>query len=137
MVGKKIIIIGTRRRDTDKDYRVVWDVFREIYEDGDIIVSGGCRKGGDRFAEVIAGRMGLSESNGKLIMHRPKKPRQGGKFAYTKANYARNTIVAREADEKSVVIACVADDRKGGTEDTLKKLRNFGKVEVHNYKIVY
>ena len=57
---KKIIIIGTRKRDTDEDFQVVWESFRKYYEDGDIIVSGGCKLGGDRFAEVIASRMGLT-----------------------------------------------------------------------------
>ena len=32
----------------------VRDKFFEIYEDGDWICSGGCKKGADRFAEMIA-----------------------------------------------------------------------------------
>ena len=71
---KKIIIIGSRRRDSDEDYIQDWNEFRKWYEDGDIIVSGGCPKGGDRFAEVIARKLGLTEDNGKLIIHLPKKP---------------------------------------------------------------
>jgi hypothetical protein len=66
---KKIIIIGSRRRDSDEDYIQDWNEFRKWYEDGDIIVSGGCPKGGDRFAEVIARKLGLTEDNGKLIIH--------------------------------------------------------------------
>ena len=43
-----------------------------------------------------------------------KNPR----WAYAEINYARNTLIARDADE---LIAVVAEDRKGGTEDTIKK----------------
>jgi hypothetical protein len=122
---KKIIIIGTRRRNSDQDYKEIFLEFRQHYEDGDIIVSGACPEGGDRFAELIAEKLGLTESNGKLILHRPIKPSFGSpKWAYTKAFYERNTLVANEAEEDSVVIACVHSDRKGGTEDTLKKIGN-------------
>ena len=43
-----------------------------------------------------------------------KNPR----WAYAEINYARNTLIARDADD---LIAVVAEDRKGGTEDTIKK----------------
>lgn len=132
---KKFIIIGTRKRDTEKDFKDVWDVFSEFYEDGDIIISGGCPKGGDRFAEIIARKVGATEENGRLIIHRPKKPAPGSpRWAYTKAYFERNTLVAKEAEEDTIVIACVVNPedgtrkvlerKKGGTEDTLKKIEN-------------
>ena len=51
---KKIGIIGTRRRNTGSAYKKTEEEFFKVYEDGDHIVSGGCPKGGDRFAEKIA-----------------------------------------------------------------------------------
>jgi hypothetical protein len=41
--------------------------------------------------------------------------------AYAKINYARNTQIAEKV---SVLIACVASDRKGGTEDTIRKFQH-------------
>lgn len=114
---KKIGIIGSRRRDTEADYVVVRDKFLEIYEPGDLIVSGGCKQGGDRFAEVLALNFDIP-----IIIYRPEPvPSDSPKWAYTKANYDRNTLIAKNSD---ILLACVASDRKGGTEDTLKKFQN-------------
>ena len=123
-MNKKIIIIGSRKRDSDDDYMQVWNEFRKWYDDGDIIVSGGCPKGGDRFAEVIATKLGLTEDNGKLIIHLPKKPpRNSPRYEWAKKMYERNTVVAGEAESSTIVIACVSPDRKGGTEDTIRKVK--------------
>ena len=137
MICKKIVIIGSRRRDDQEDFDTVYQHFQKVYNEGDIIVSGGCPKGGDRFAEIIARRLGLTEENGKLIVHRPKKPVQGSpKWMYTKAFYERNTLVAREVGLNDIVIACVAPDRTGGTEDTLKKITRLNKVDLNNIYLI-
>lgn len=118
-MSKIIGIIGSRRRNTDEDYKAVYNEFKKWYNEGDKICSGGCKKGGDRFAEIIARKIGLTEENGGLILHLPKKPPQGSpRWEYTKANYERNDLIARDSD---VLIACVALDRTGGTEDTIRK----------------
>ena len=129
---KKIIIIGSRRRNSDSDYHQVLSEFKKWYDNGDVIISGGCPKGGDRFAEIIAAKMGMTEENGQLIIHRPdpnKKPETGDhKGKWAQWFYERNTVVAKEAEPNTVVIACVSPDRKGGTEDTLRKIeRHLGK----------
>ncbi len=134
-MSKKIVIIGSRRRDSEEDFHIVFETFKEHYQDGDLIISGGCPKGGDRFAEVIASRMGLTEDNGGLVIHRPIKP-NGPKWAYAKAFYERNTVVAKETEEDSVVIACVATDRTGGTEDTIRKVKRHNKMNLQNLKLV-
>jgi hypothetical protein len=105
---KKIGIIGSRRRNSGIDQKAVREKFFEIYEDGDQIVSGGCPKGGDRFAEKIA------KDNGIPILIFYPNWKKFGKGA----GFMRNTSIAEESD---IIIACVAEDRKGGTEDTLKK----------------
>lgn len=35
-----------------------------------------------------------------------------------------------EGVEADVLIACVAEDRKGGTEDTIKKFQKLGKTQL-------
>jgi len=115
---KSIGIIGSRRRDTEQDYNLVRDKFFEIYEPGDIIVSGGCKQGGDRFAEIIARRYNITIS----IYYPEPVPSNSPKWMYAKACYDRNTIVAQNSN---IMIACDADDRKGSTEDTLKKFKKF------------
>jgi hypothetical protein len=117
-MSKKIGIVGTRRRDTNVDLKKVNDAFLIEFLEGDEIVSGGCPKGGDRFAELIA-----DAYNVPITIYKPdwKKNGQG-------AGFVRNTDIAKDSD---ILIACVAEDRRGGTEDTIKKFKKFhpdGKV---------
>jgi len=116
---KKIGIVGSRRRDSKADLELCRKVFNSIYEEGDIIVSGHCPKGGDRYAEIFAKELNLTEDNGKLILHRPDWDAHG-----KAAGFVRNTFIAEDSD---VIIAVVAPDRKGGTEDTIKKAIKLGK----------
>jgi hypothetical protein len=115
-MSKIIGIIGSRRRNNNDDYKQVYNEFKKWYDQDDKICSGGCPKGGDRFAEIIAKKLNIP-----IIIHYPKKPPQGSpKWAWAKANYERNTLIARDSD---ILIACVSPDRKGGTEDTIKKFK--------------
>lgn len=105
---KTIGIIGSRRRTSKEDYAQLEKKFLEIYKDGDEIVSGGCPLGADSWAESIA-----------------KKYQVPIKIYYAQwnklgksAGFARNTDIARDSD---VLIAVVASDRTGGTEDTIRK----------------
>lgn len=117
---KRIGIIGTRRRDTDAAYRQVHDKFFEIYQEGDWLVSGGCPKGGDRFAEKIAKDYGIP-----IIIFYPNWKVHG-----RGAGLIRNSSIAEWSDE---LIACVAADRTGGTEDTIKKFKNDSKLHIIEY----
>jgi hypothetical protein len=116
---KIIGIVGSRRRDAQEDFAACWNAFIKIYEEGDKIVSGGCPQGGDRFAEIIAEKFGLTIENGSLIIY-DADWKQYGK----RAGFMRNTYIAEDAD---IIIAVVANDRTGGTEDTLKKAMKFHK----------
>ena len=127
---KKIGIVGTRRRDNPSAYNLVEEKFFEIYKEGDWIVSGGCKKGGDRFAEVIAKKYGIP-----ILIIYPNYPKYG-----RAAPTVRNGPVAENSD---IVIACVVHPEdgiikvlqrtKGGTEDMLKKHIKFAgpDFEVH------
>ena len=111
---KTIGIVGSRRRATPKDYGKVVETFGKVYIAGDRIVSGGCPKGGDHFAEMIAKQMGLT-----ITIHYPDWEHNG-----KAAGFIRNTKIAEDCD---VLIALAASDRTGGTEDTIKKAAKLGK----------
>jgi len=115
---KHIGIIGTRRRDTAEAFTKIRDKFFEVYEDGDYIVSGGCPKGGDRFAEKIAKDYGIP-----IIIYYPNWKKHG-----KAAGIVRNGDIAKNSD---IIIACVSGDRTGGTEDTLKKFKKEKKTEIY------
>jgi len=115
---KRIAIVGTRSRNTGMAFEVIEDKFWEIYEEGDLIVSGGCSKGGDRCAEALAKREGIPI----LIIYPNYK-----KYKLGAPNIRNGTV----AESSNVVIACVRRPEegleevlkrtKGGTEDMLKK----------------
>lgn len=101
------------------DRNVIEEKLFEIYEEGDWIISGGCPRGADRIAEGIAKSRGIP-----ILIFYPnwKKYRKS-------AGLIRNTEIAKNSD---ILIACVSDDRKGGTEDTIKKYMRL--CEVNNRK---
>jgi hypothetical protein len=118
----KIGIVGSRRRTSREDFglliKACMETFRE-YEPTDItLVSGGCPIGADAAAEKMAESFCLP-----IIIHYPDKsklPPNPKRWDFAKINYDRNTLIARDSD---ILIAIVAADRKGGTEDTVKKFK--------------
>lgn len=114
---KKIGIIGSRRRTSEHDFLCCVDRFLEVYEDGDIIVSGGCKDGGDYFAEIIAEGYGIKDS---MIIHYPNWALHG-----KGAGFVRNTLIAQDSD---VLIAMVTKNLSlsKGTMDTVKKFESKG-----------
>lgn len=117
----KIGIVGSRRRNTIQDYMLVKKAllkeinliayWRHHYL---VLVSGGCRKGADSFVDRLL--VDLHIANDPSI-HYAEWQKYGDK-----AGFVRNTAIAQESD---ILIACPADDRKGGTEDTIKKFQKF------------
>lgn len=106
---KTIGIVGSRRRTSDEDYVALLTAFDRVYRKGDRIVSGGCPRGADYWAEVIARQRGIT-----ITIHYADWEGALGKGA----GFHRNTFIAEDAD---VLIALVAEDRTGGTEDTVTK----------------
>jgi len=107
---KTIGIVGSRRRNTPDDYQKVRNTFFEIYEEGDWICSGGCPKGGDHFAYTLAKETGIP-----IVIFFPDWKTYG-----KGAGFVRNGSIAKTSD---TLIACIAEDRKGGTEDTINKFQ--------------
>lgn len=105
---KWIGIVGSRRRNTKADFDIVEKKFLEFYEPGDALVSGGCSTGADRFAEILAKKYQVP-----IMIWYAAWDRFG-----KSAGFQRNNNIATNAQ---VLIACVASDRTGGTEDTIKK----------------
>jgi hypothetical protein len=111
---KTIGIIGSRRRDSDSDFVECRKVFLSVYEKGDTLVSGGCPRGGDRYAEILA-----KEYNVPIKIHKAEWDKYG-----KSAGFKRNVYIAQDAD---VVIAVCAEDRTGGTENTIFLAQKLGK----------
>lgn len=110
----KIGIVGTRSRNSKEAYDVVRDALLPLLETygclygGVKIISGGCPKGADRFAEALAIKYQIP-----ITIYYAPWDRIG-----KSAGYHRNTNIAADSD---LLIACVASNRKGGTEDTIEK----------------
>lgn len=123
--------------------------FLTLREPYDIIISGGCPTGADRFAEVLAleivtavgtleapwaldtlyflkrnvRREMLREWHAPIVILDAQWQRGRG------AGYDRNTHIAMNSD---VLLACVAPDRTGGTEDIVKKFVDaYGEKYLH------
>lgn len=112
---KKIGIVGSRRRANFADRILLEQTFLKIYKKGDRIVSGGCKTGADYFAEGIARKYNIP-----IIIHRAEWEQYGDS-----AGHIRNTLIAEECD---ILIAMVARDRTGGTEDTVRKTLRLNKI---------
>lgn len=114
---KRIGIVGSRRRDTPKDFEQCEKAFLEIYKEGDELVSGGCSRGGDKFCEILARKYQVPI---KIYYAQWDKLGKG-------AGFARNADIAKDSD---ILIAVVADDRTGGAEDTIRKAARMNKSMV-------
>lgn len=129
-------MVGSRRRDALGDFLAAREAFNKIYNPGDTLVSGGCPQGGDRFAELLAINIVKTLSVDELFLlgvnsrkriietlHAPIKIHRANWKIGRHAGFVRNTDIAQDAE---VLIALLARDRTGGTEDTVKKF-----VKIH------
>jgi hypothetical protein len=110
----RIAIIGSRRR-ADREAVVA---FVATLSSDDVVVSGGAR-GPDTWAEEAARARGLSVS-----IHKPNLDGVRSRGEATRSLFERNQRVVDDCDR---VVAFVAPDRKGGTEDTIRRAEKAGK----------
>lgn len=125
----RVGVVGARKRDTEEDKQIIREALRHLMGK-DVclhLVSGGCARGADRFAEELAEEMALG-----ISIHYPDRAqmKDNSRIEYAKACYARNTLIAEECD---MLIALPAYDHIGpigGTADTMKKVDKLGKPVV-------
>ena len=106
----KVIIAGSRGIT---QYTIVQEAIDEAFKKEGIEITevvSGTAKGVDQLGEVAA------ELNDIPIKQFPAEWSKYGRSA----GFVRNGKIADDAD---VLIACVANDRKGGTEDTIGKFK--------------
>ena len=106
-VRRFVAVVGSRRRDSPADQAAVFAALDRFVTRSDCVVSGGCPRGADRFAELYARERGLP-----IIIFHADWNRLG-----RRAGFARNKYIANSSD---LLVACVAPNRQGGTEDTIR-----------------
>ncbi len=114
---KKIGIVGSRRRNTMNDLNILRAKLLVVMDEGDWLVSGGCPPGAVNMAEGFAKEYGMS-----ITIHYPDWKKYG-----KAAVFVRDSKIAEDCD---VLIALPHEDRKGGTEDTIKRAEKLGKQVV-------
>lgn len=120
IAGKRVIgIVGSRRRNTAADLEILKQAFLAEYKEGDIICSGGCYTGADKFAKDMA-------AVGKLPYL--EFPADWERFG-AGAGMIRNRDIAKASD---VLIAMVVAEStakggtyKSGTENTIGHFKDF------------
>ena len=117
-------VVGSRRRNTLFDRDILFSFIKRAKElfPNISLISGGCNRGADKFAEYIATSLSIP-----IIIHLPdrtKLPPNPQRWDFTRINYARNILIAKDCD---VLVALPASDRKGGTEHTIKETQRLNK----------
>lgn len=110
----RVGIVGSRRR-TDRETIEAAVTGLPI---GTVVVTGGAN-GPDRWAEEAARACGLN-----VVVHRPDFAGVHARWQAALCLYARNQ---RIVDDAEIVIAFVAPDRTGGTEDVIRRALRAGK----------
>lgn len=127
----RIGIVGARVRDTSEDKKTIRNALVYLINKNKNVrlhlVSGGCKKGADRFAEELAEEFQLG-----ISIHYPDESqmKNNSRYEYARICYARNTLIAEECD---MLLATPAYDEKGaigGTADTMTKVDKLGKPVV-------
>jgi hypothetical protein len=114
----RVGVVGSRRR-TDRE---TIEAAMAVLAPETIVITGGAR-GPDRWAEQAARTRGFD-----VFVHEPDLDGVRVRWQAAERFYARNQ---RIVDDSDMVIAFVAPDRTGGTEDTIRRAVRAGKpVEV-------
>lgn len=114
----KFAIVGSRRRSSLYDRELVFSIVQHIKEMGGSVTSGACRIGADKFAREACDILGVE------ILEFPVEGEFENRWEFAKSAYARNEKIAEACD---VCFALVADDRTGGTENTIDHCHRLGK----------
>ena len=119
----RVGIVGSRSRNAPKDKQLIRFVLEKQLEKGYTLhlVSGGCRKGADKFAEELSEELHLG-----ISIHYPDIKPDCQRWEYALACYERNTLIANECD----ILLATWDGTSSGTFDTIKKTKSQNKPVV-------
>jgi hypothetical protein len=110
----RVGMVGSRRR-TDRE-TIEAAVYRLPL--GTVVVTGAAR-GPDRWAEQAARTRGF-----EVVIYRPDLHEVRARWQATERFYTRNQRIVDDSDR---IIAFVAPERTGGTEDTIRRALRAGK----------
>ena len=113
----RVAIVGSRKRTDAATVQAVRDVVA-LLPAGSVVISGGAA-GVDSIAASEAEARGID-----VVVHRPDYVGATTRFQATQACYDRNRRIVMDAD---LVVAFVASDRKGGTENAIKQAKRAGR----------
>lgn len=121
-------IVGSRRRNTEADRRIVYDLVRTSIKEGQelVVVSGACKKGADNFAKQAVDffRKEIGEEYVKLVEFPVRTWDGQTRGEYREQAHYRNRLIAENSE---IGYALVHDDREGGTENTVLHYREMKK----------
>jgi len=115
MTAVYIGIVGSRRRNSIKDRELIFKLVNDLkneYGDRLVIVSGGCKKGADKFCKDACRKFDIDYEE-----YLPQLSKGMKYFEAVKRYHARNYLIAKRVTD--TVFAMVSWDRKGGTENTI------------------
>lgn len=130
----RIAIVGSRRRNSLLDYKIVKKLISDLMVDFPhrriVIVSGACPQGADFFAAKVVkewrdARPFSGQDRLGLVEFPIQKWEGMSKWDFTRQAFGRNFQIADYAD---VGYALVHSDRTGGTEDTVGHFHNLQKT---------
>ncbi len=110
-------IVGSRSRHSDADAKLIHDELVKLRPN--YLVSGGCGKGADSFAEELSIFLDIP-----IIIYLANIVENMSYHDMVKAYYFRNRRIAEKSD---ILIALPNSIRKGGTENTIKYFCQLGK----------
>lgn len=113
----KLGIVGSRRRNSPEDKELIKQKILELKPDE--LVSGGCKKGADHFAEELSKELHIP-----IKIFYPKLEEEMPYLMRVQEYYCRNEQIANYSDK---LIVAVARDRKGGAENTIKHFIKSGR----------
>ena len=115
----KIGIVGSQENLHKDAWRWVINVV-EKFELEDVLVSGGCKRGPDQWAEEA---YSLKRFNPKAIIHDVPKGDYPTRRDFAIAAHNRNQLIVDDAD----VVIAFWNGFSGGTHDTIQKTRKANK----------
>lgn len=120
MTRLKIGIVGSRSRNSQKDKNRIRRLLSVQINKGRelMLISGGCSRGADRFAEELAVEFRL-----EMTVFPPAVEGQTSKQEYAIAAFIRNTLIA----ENCHMLLAVWDGNSKGTKDTINKVKALNK----------